>query len=145
MNVKVTHSCSTLYNPMDYTVHGIFQARILEWVAFPFSRGSFQPKDWTQVSCIAGRFFSSLSTSISVDFPGSSEVKASAYNAGDLGLVPGSGRFPGEGKGYPLQYSGLENSMDCIIHGVIKSWTWISDFHFHKYRWWKSWTKPMLT
>ena len=44
---------------MDYTVHGILQARILEWVAFPFSRGSFQPRDWTQVSHIAGGFFTS--------------------------------------------------------------------------------------
>ena len=44
---------------MDYTVHGILQARILEWVAFPLSRGSFQPRDWTQVSCTAGRFFTS--------------------------------------------------------------------------------------
>ena len=48
-------------NPMDYTVHGIFQARILKWVAFPFSRGSSQPRDQTQVSCIAGRFFYQLS------------------------------------------------------------------------------------
>ena len=42
---------------------------------------------------------------------------------GDLGLIPGLGRFPGEGNGYLLQYSGLENSMDCIVHGVTKSWT----------------------
>ena len=48
-------------------------------------------------------------------FPGGSAVKA--CNVGDLGLIPGLGRFPGEGKGYPLQYSGLENSMDCIAHG----------------------------
>ena len=44
---------------------------------------------------------------------------------------PGLGRFPGEGKGYPLQYSGLENSMDCIVHGVAKSQTRLSNFHFH--------------
>ena len=43
------------------------------------------------------------------------------------------GRSPGEGKGYPLQYSGLENSKDCIVHGVTKSWTQLSDFHFHIY------------
>jgi len=49
---------------------------------------------------------------------------------GDLGSIPELGRAPGEGKGYPLQYSGLENSMDCKIHGVTKSWTWLSDFHF---------------
>ena len=57
--VKVTQSCPTLCRPMDYTVHGILQARILEWVAFPFSRGSSQPRDQTQVSGIAGRFFTS--------------------------------------------------------------------------------------
>ena len=62
MKVKVVQSCPTLCNPTDYTVHGILQARILEWVAFPFSRGSFQPRDWTQVSCIAGRFFTSWAT-----------------------------------------------------------------------------------
>ena len=52
MKVKVTQSCLTLCDPMDYTVHGILQARILEWVAFPFSRGSSQPRDQTQVSHI---------------------------------------------------------------------------------------------
>ena len=57
--VKVTQSCPTLCNPMDYTVHGILQARILEWVAFPFSRGSSQPRDQTQVSRIAGGFITS--------------------------------------------------------------------------------------
>ena len=50
--------------------------------------------------------------------------------AGDWGLVPGLGRSPGEGKGYLLQYSGLENSMDCVVHGVAKSRTRLSDFHF---------------
>ena len=57
--MKVTQLCPTLCNPMDYTVHGILQARILKWVAFPFSRGSSQPRDRTQVSHIAGRFFTS--------------------------------------------------------------------------------------
>ena len=56
MKVKVTHSCPTLCDPMDYTVHGILQARMLEWVAFPFSKWSSQPRDWTKVSYIAGRF-----------------------------------------------------------------------------------------
>ena len=59
VKVKVARSCPTLCDPMDYTVHGILQARILEWVAFPFSRGSSQPRDQTQVSHIAGRFFTS--------------------------------------------------------------------------------------
>ena len=57
--VKVAQSCKTLCDLMAYTVHGILQARILEWVAFPFSKGSSQPRDQTQVSCIAGRFFTS--------------------------------------------------------------------------------------
>ena len=59
VKVKVVQSCPTLCNPMDYTVHGIFQARILEWVAFSFSRGSSQRRDPTQFSCIAGGFFTS--------------------------------------------------------------------------------------
>ena len=49
---------------------------------------------------------------------------------GDLGLIHGMGRSPGEGKGYPLHYSGLENSMDCTVHGVAKSQTGLSGFHF---------------
>ena len=57
--VKVAQSCPTLCDPMDYTVHGILQARTLEWVAFSFSRGSFQPRVSTRVSYIAGGFFTS--------------------------------------------------------------------------------------
>ena len=56
-------------------------------------------------------------------FPGGSADKESTCNAGDLGSIPGLGKSPGEGNGYPLQYSGLENSMDYIVHGVTKSWT----------------------
>ena len=63
-------------------------------------------------------------------FPGGSAGKESACNAGDLGSIPGLGRSPGEGKGYPLQYSAPENSMDCILHGVAKSGTELSNFHF---------------
>ena len=63
-------------------------------------------------------------------FPCGSAGKESIYNVGDLGLMPGLGRSPEEGKGYPLQYSGLENSMDCIVYGVTKSQTRRSDFHF---------------
>ena len=66
-------------------------------------------------------------------FPGGSEVKASACNAGDLGSIPGLGRSPGEGNGNPLQYSCLENPMDgrawwATVHGVTKSRTQLSDF-----------------
>ena len=69
-------------------------------------------------------------------FPGSSDGKASAYNAGDLGSIPGSGRSPGEGNGNPLQYSCLENPMDRGVwwaqgvHRVAKSRTRLSDFTF---------------
>ena len=64
-------------------------------------------------------------------FPGGSAGKESACNVGDLGSIPRLGRSPEEGKGYPLQYSGLENSKDCIVYGVAKSRTLLSDFHFH--------------
>ena len=60
--VKVAQSCLTLCDHMDYKVHGILQARILKWVAFPFSRESSQPRDQTQVFCIEGRFFTSWTT-----------------------------------------------------------------------------------
>ena len=63
-----------------------------------------------------------------MDFLGGSAGKESAYNVGDLGSTPGLGRSPGEGNVYPLQYSGLENSTDCIVHGVTKSQTRLSDF-----------------
>ena len=66
----------------------------------------------------------------SLVFPCGSAGKESACNVGDLGSIPGLGRSPGEGKGYPLQYSGLENSMDCIVHGVAKSRIPLSNFHF---------------
>ena len=62
-------------------------------------------------------------------FPGDSNSKESACNARDLGSISGLGRSPGEGKVYPLQYSGLENSTDCIVHDVAKSRTRLSDFH----------------
>ena len=81
----------------------------------PSPGGSSQPRDQTQVSCFG--------------FPCGSAGKESACNAGDLGLVPGLGRSPGEGKGYLLQYSGLENSMDCMVHGVTKSRTRLSAFN----------------
>ena len=76
--VEVAQLCLTLCDPTDYTVHGILQARILEWVTFPFSRGSSQPRDRTQVSCIAGGFFTRSATgshSESKGFPGGAVVQ----------------------------------------------------------------------
>ena len=63
------------------------------------------------------------------DFPDNSAGKESSCNAGDLGLIPGLGRSPGDGNSDPLQYSGPENSTNCIVHGVAKSRTRLSDFH----------------
>ena len=64
------------------------------------------------------------------DFPSSPVVKNLSSNARDMGSIPGFGRSPGEEKGYPLQYSGLENSMVSIVHGITKSRTRLSNFHF---------------
>ena len=72
-----------------------------------------------------------LPTPLISGFPGGSAGKESTCNEGDLGSIPGLGRSPGEGKGYPLLYSGLENSRDYTVHGVAKSQTGMSNFHFH--------------
>ena len=77
------------------------------------------------ISCIVGKIIGLLH--ILLGFPSGSAGKESACNAGELGSIPE------EGNGYPLQYSGLENSMDCIVHGVAKSQTRLNDFHFHIY------------
>ena len=73
-----------------------------------------------------------LPTPVFLGFSCGSAGKESAYNVGDLGLIPGLGRFPEERKGYPLQYYGLENPMDCIVHGIAKSQTQLNDFHFQR-------------
>ena len=79
-----------------------------------------------------------LLTPVSLGFLGGSDSKEFACNARDLGSIPGLGRSPGEGKGYPLQYSGLENSADCIVHGVTKSQTRLSNFDFD----FEAWLRP---
>ena len=80
VKVKVAQSCLTVCDPMDYTVHGILQARILGWVAFPFSRGSSQPRDQTQVFRIAGGFFF---------LPAKSQGKPKKTGVGSLSLLQG--------------------------------------------------------
>ena len=72
-----------------------------------------------------------LPTPVFLGFTDGSAGKDTSCNVGDLGLIRGLGRSPGEGNGYPLQYSSLEDSMDCIVHGVTKSQTQLRDFHFH--------------
>ena len=73
-----------------------------------------------------------LPTPVFIGFPCGSAGKDSSCNAGNLGWIPELGRSPGEGNSYRLQYSGVENSMDCIVHRVAKSQTWLRDFHKHK-------------
>ena len=78
--------------------------------------------------------------------PGGSAGEESTCNEGDLGSIPGLGRFPGKRNSFPLQYSGLENSMhcmDCIIYGVAKSQTQLNDFHFHNTK--KIFTTQIIT
>ena len=87
--MKVTQSCPTLCNPMDYTVHGILQARILEWVAFPFSRGSSEPRDWTQVSRTEGGFFTSWASREAQEY-WSGQPIPSPGDLPDPGIEPGS-------------------------------------------------------
>ena len=160
--MKVTQSCPTLCNPMDYTVHGILQARILEWIAVPspdLPNPGIEPKSPTlQVdsftaeppgkpkntgvdspSLLQGIFMIQESNRDLLHCrqilhqlsyqgsPGWHSGKESAYNAGDQGSIPGLARSPGGRKGYPLQYSGLKKSMDCMVHGVSKSRTQLSE------------------
>ena len=81
---------------------------------------------FTLSTTLQGLFIAVLLTKASL---GGSLVKNPPAIMGDLRLIPGLGRSPGEGKDYPLQYSGLENSVDCIVHGVAKSRTRLSNFH----------------
>ena len=112
-------------SPPGSSVHGILQAKLLEWVAIPFSRETSWARDQTWVSCIAGRFFTiwvskggyemppleeplshplNLTLRGFLGFPGDSVVKNPPANAGDTGLILGLGRSPGEGNGYPLVF-----------------------------------------
>ena len=77
-----------------------------------------------------------LPTPVFLGFPCGSAGEELACNAEYLGLIPGLGRYTGEGNSYPLQYSGLEDSVDCLNHGggVAKSWTRLSNFHFQTHQ-----------
>ena len=145
----VSQLCLTLCNPIDCPCQaplwmGILQAGILEWVSMPSSRGSSQPRDQTQVSCIAGKFFTVWATTET--YIGSQILyhrgsrwlsgKESACSAGDTSSVPGSGRSCGGGHGNPLQYSCLENPMDrggwwTTDHRVTKSQTPLKQLSMH--------------
>ena len=113
-----------MFNMWPYFVklladHHLF-SNIIYWVKIPFPAGLLPAVD----------FFFLICCFRSGSFPGGSFSKESTCNVGDLGLIPGLGRSPGEGTRYPLQSSGLENSMDCIVHGVAKRQTRLSRFHF---------------
>ena len=91
-------------------------------------RPGFNP--WVgKIHCRSDR----LPTPVFLGFPCGSAGKESICSAEDLGSIPELGRSPGEGKGYPLRYSSLKNSMNSAVHGVTKSWTRPSDFQFHPY------------
>ena len=104
---EVSQSCLTLSDPMDCSPPA------------PQSTGFSRQEYWSGVPLPFPR--ERLPTPVFLGFPGGSAGEEFAYNAGDLASIPRLGRFPGEGKGYPLQYSGLENSMDCIVHGLQRA------------------------
>ena len=126
---------SGLENSMDCIVHGVAKRQTR------LSRFHFTRRDKESICQCRRRGFDPwvreipwrrniLPTPIFLGFPCGSSGKESTCNVENLGSIPGLGRSPGEGKGYPLQYSGLENSMDCIVHGFAKSQTLLSNFHF---------------
>ena len=112
--------------PGDGGIRGMSRARVGEGI----NPGRFHsPKNEGPLE--SGSVVSLLEREqVDMGFPGGSDGKESACNVRDLGSIPGLGRSPGEGNGYPLQDSGLENSTDCNIHGAAKSQTRLSDFHF---------------
>ena len=114
-------------SPPGSSVHGISQARILEWVAISFSRGSSQPRGQTGISCISRQ---TLYHCANQGFPDSSVGEESACNAGDPGLIPGSWRSPGEGMGYPLQYSWASLVAQLVknLPAMWETWVWSLDW-----------------
>ena len=142
---EVVQLCLTLCDPVDCSlpgssIHGIFQAKTLEWVAISFSRSSW-PRGWTQVSHIVGRrvtIWATREVFILWGFPGGTSVQNPPASAGVTGLIPGSGRSPGESHGNPLQYSCLENPMErgawqVTVHSVSKRWTQLKQLRTHTF------------
>ena len=133
VKVLVPQWCLTLHCSVDCSlpgssVHGILQARTLEWVAIPFSRGSSRPRNQTWVSCIAGRFFTDWATRESCSFL---NIRPHVFTSSDDFSIQWWNTYFllylfGEGNGNPLQYSCLENSMDggawwATVHGIAES------------------------
>ena len=111
--VKVAQSCPTLCDSMDYTLHGILQARILQWVVFPFSRGSSQPRDWIQVSRVAGRFFTSWATRGAQEYWGGLPVPSPAVLL-NPGSKPGSPALQADS--LPTELSGKPSWLSYEIY-----------------------------
>ena len=172
---EFTQFCPTLCDPMDYSppgssVHGIFQARILEWVAISFSRGSSRPRDRTWVSHIASRCFTIWATketgkewvnliqlpitSTATLYPGGSAGKESICNSGDLCSLPDLlGRVEMISwwrerllSFTPVFWPGVFHGL-CIVHGFTKSWEHLNNFHFTLYvlLWAKSFRRNRVT
>ena len=117
----LSQSCPTLYNPMDYTVQRIFQARILEWAVFPFSRGSSQPRDRTQVSHIAGGFFTSW---------GTREARGNKPQGYGTHFFPGNEillrpRYPGNVLSNPTEISSISYQHVIVIAIQSLSHVWL--------------------
>ena len=99
----------------------------------PWGQKELDTTEQLMLSLFHGRKYSISQKNYEIaKFPGGSDGKEFASNVRDPGSISGWGRSPGEGNGYALQYSGLENSMDCIVHGVTKNWTLLSDFQIHR-------------
>ena len=140
LKVKVTQLCLTLCDLMDYTVHGILQARILEWVAFPFSRGSSQPRDRTQVSHFAGGFFTSWATREAQEY-WSGQPIPSPGELPDPGIEPGSLALQADS--LPAELTRKTNTLhhDHTCRVLPISWATCNNsvwFSFFSYEW--GWT-----
>ena len=129
-----SESYSVVYNSLrpHRLYHGVLQARIPEWVAFPFSRGSSQPRDQTEVSCIAGRFFTVWATRWRCGKEATWQRRRHKRDRFD----PWVRKIPWGGHGNPLQYSCLENPMDrgawrAAVHRVAQSWTQMKHLSVH--------------
>ena len=144
VKVKISQSCPTLWDPMNYTVRGILQARILEWVAFSFSKGSSQPRGRTQVSCIAGGFFTSWATREAqeswsrypIPSPGDLpnpgiEVGSSAWQADSL---------PTELSGKPMEYYTVLKRNELSRHEL---WWKLKCISLSEKRIWKGWISSL--
>ena len=124
--VKVAQSCLTLCDLMDYTVGGILQASILEWVAFPFSRGSSQPRDRTQVSCIAGRFFTSWATREVQEYWSGQSIPSPA-DLTDPGIKQGSSALQVDSLPTELSGKSTGNLKAIGLLKVLKPTMWCLD------------------